>query len=435
MTRMSAALECHLESAPQILQHRYGVVVYGQRDHYQVALALHESGALERVFTDVYMPHWLIALADRVLPSLGQRLRLRHHPALRAPYFQGDLLEKQILFRYWGLRGMTLHQRHARLDRHLSQRGADYAIRHPGVGMLCYSYYWSCVAQARAAGLWSGPAVVFQVHPLASQIRRILAEDREETGLSYSPEAEEVQPPETGQEYVTSLRYADGVIAASSFTARGLLEAGVPASKVYVSPYGSGSDQGVTPRPAVEERWREQIPLRLLWVGQLAYRKAPHHLFDAVRRFPATRVEVSIVSRSTIPAELAALIPENARIYNSVSDDQRQEMYRTHHLLVLPSLAEGFGLVSVEALAEGLPILCTTNTGGADIIRDKVEGFIVPPGSAVGVADAIEACLSDPGVLPSMSEAARTLATRQTWSRFRMGIRTSIAAIESSMVG
>jgi glycosyltransferase involved in cell wall biosynthesis len=412
------------------LQHRYGVVVYGRRDHYQVALALHEAGVLERVFTDFYTPHWLVNLTDRVVPPLARKLRLRHHPALNAGYFESDLLKKQLLSYYWSCRGLRIGQRYALLNDFLSKRAARYATRHAQVGMLCYSYYWRRLAAVRAAGLWSGVAIVFQVHPVASQIRRILAEDRAKTGLSYSPEEEEVAAPEMDRDYLASLQQAHGAIATSSFTARGLVEAGMAVERVRVVPYGSGSVGTRAHPPLAERRWERQVPLRLLWVGQLAYRKAAHHLFDAVRRFSPSQVELSVVSRSWMPPELAALVPPNATVLDAVSDDQRQEMYRTHHLFVLPSLVEGFGLVYVEALAEGLPILCTTNTGGPDVIEDGVEGFIVPPGDAEAIASVIEGCLMAPDLLPAMSEAARTLAAHQTWRRFRAGVRANVAVIE-----
>jgi glycosyltransferase involved in cell wall biosynthesis len=412
------------------LKHRYGVVVYGRRDHYQVQLALHEAGALDRVFTDFYAPHWMIALAERISMPLAQTLRLRHHPELSARYFSGDWLKKELIFRSLGWRGQTLAERYDVLERFLSQRVARYVVRHPDIGLVCYSYYWRAVAEARAAGLWAGPAVVFQVHPVPSHVRRVLAEDRAKTGLSYLPEPEELAAPESDQSYLASLAYADGIIAASSFTAQGLEEEGVPANKIRVVPYGFGTLQSSLNPLAAETRWEQQRPLRVLWVGQLAYRKGPHHLFEAVRRFQPEQVQVSLVTRSTLPPELAALLPPNVTVYDSVTDVERQAMYNTHHLFVLPSLVEGFGLVLAEALSEGLPILATTHTGAPDIIASGVEGFIVAPGSPDAIAETIEACLKDTSLLPAMSKAARVASDRWTWAKFRHGVRASVSAYE-----
>jgi len=414
------------------LTHRYGVVVYGARDHYQVQLALHEVGALERVFTDLYAPHWMISLAKQVAPLVERRLRMRHHPELKARYFSGDYLRLQVLFRYLNWRGYPIAQQNEIADDRCAKRAARYVLRHPDMGLVCYSYYWREVAALRAAGHWNGPAVVFQVHPAPSQVKSIISRDRNLTGLSYLPEPEELSKPKTDGEYIASFTYASGIIAASSFTAHGLVDWGIPAGKIRVVPYGLAGEQ--TPDLSMQSGRRgiEQRPLRLLWVGQLAYRKAPHHLFEAVRRFPPDQVELNIVSRSAVPSELRALIPPNVRILDQITNDERRAMYRSHHLFVLPSLVEGFGLVYAEALAEGLPILATPNSGAPDIITPGIEGFIVAPGSADTIAEAIELCLKDPSLLPAMSRAARIAASQWTWEQFRSGIRNSLAAFEQA---
>ncbi|MDW8317200.1 MAG: glycosyltransferase family 4 protein [Anaerolineae bacterium] len=412
------------------MKHRYGVVAYGRRDHYQIPLALHEASALTRVFTDFYAPHWLIALAAHLDGSLADRLRRRHHPNLSAGYFSSDWPISQLISRYLGWRGRTLAERYAALDKFLSRRAARFVARYPDIGLVCYSYYWRTLAQAKAEGRWSGPAVVFQVHPTPSHIKRVLAADRKITGLSYSPEPEEINPTQADHEYLFSLRYADGVVAASSFTASGLTEDGVPPSKVRVVPYGSDTWQETSHPVDSERRWERQRPLKLLWVGQLAYRKGAHHLFTALRHFSAEQVQLSLVTQSAMPRELAALMPSNVTVCSDVTDQERQLMYRTHHLFVLPSLIEGFGLVYLEALAEGLPILATTNSGAPDIVEPGVEGFVVSPGSSEAIADVIDACLRDSTLLPRMSAAARATAACWTWARFRAGILSSLAYFE-----
>jgi glycosyltransferase involved in cell wall biosynthesis len=296
--------------------------------------------------------------------------------------------------------------------------------------MICYSYYWKGVAEARASGKYNSPTIVFQVHPISTQIKRVLRDDRAKTGLTYSPEPEEEVTPEQDNSYINSLQYADGIITASSFTAQGLIEAGVSPTKIFVSPYGIGFTPEIDIQINDEPRWHDQYPLRLLWVGQLAYRKAPHHLFDAVRHFTPEQVQVSIVSRNKITAELASLIPPNVQIYTSIDDRERQEMYRNHHLFVMPSLVEGFGLVFGEALAEGLPILCTTNTGGPDIIQNGIEGFVVPAGDPEAIINVIDTCLLDKTILISMACASRKAANRWSWTNFRHSIRTHLAKIE-----
>ena len=415
----------------QMARH-WAVVHAGRRDHYQVAVALHDVGALQRLITDFYTPDLLLRLLDRWRPRTAALFRARHNPSLPSRLTSSNAIQAigpSIFLRL----GLHSPRNEAWFDTRLSRRAAGFVRANPRVGILVYSYYWESLAASRADSSWGGPGVVFQVHPIAEQIRAVVTEDRARTALTYGLEREEAQLTDDIRRYRSSLPHADGLIAASSFVARGLLEQGIPAEKIAVVPYGAHAAKQPNGQRREELRWSgHPEPLRLLWVGQITYRKGLHHLLDAVRRLPAGSVELSLVTRSALPDELKTTLPNSVNVYSSVSDLAREAMYDTHHLFVMPSLAEGFGLVYLEALGKGLPILCTSNSGGPDIIRDEVEGFIVEPSDPEAIADRIQRCLSDETILPAMSEAARRCAEFWTWARFRGGIVGALERFEAS---
>ncbi len=103
-------------------------------------------------------------------------------------------------------------------------------------------------------------------------------------------------------------------------------------------------------------------------------------------------------------------------------------LFQQADIFVLPSLAEGFGHVYLEALACGVPIICTDNTGGADIIRHGESGWILPAGDPVALADCLSWALAHRRHLREMREAARAVAEQYSWSRFREGIREVLLA-------
>jgi glycosyltransferase involved in cell wall biosynthesis len=415
----------------QMARH-WAVVHAGRRDHYQVAVALHDAEALQRLLTDFYTPDLLLRWLERWRPGRAALFRARHNPSLPSRLTSSNAVQAigpSILHRL----GLQAPRTEAWFDAHLSRRAARFVRTNPKVGMVVYSYYWESLGASRADSSWGGPGVVFQVHPIAEQIRAIVTEDRARTALTYGLEREEVQLPDDIRRYRSSLPHADGLIAASSFVAQGLLDQGIPSEKIAVVPYGAQAAKQQDGQGREDPRWNgHPEPLRLLWVGQITYRKGLHHLLDAVRRLPAGSVELSLVTRSALPAELKRPLPNSVNVYSSVSDLAREAMYDTHHLFVMPSLAEGFGLVYMEALGKGLPILCTTNSGGPDIIRDEVEGFIVEPGDAEAIADRIQRCLSDETILPAMTGAARRCAEYWTWARFRGGIVGALEQFEAS---
>jgi glycosyltransferase involved in cell wall biosynthesis len=422
-----------------MLARRYSVVTYGNRDGYHVPFALQEAGALSHILTDFYSPDWLVRLARRfpTLP-LSQKIQARSHSHISSSSATNCFLAKSLFGFILQLRGIPANQRDRYLDSFLSRVALKHAMKHPGEALLCYSYYWESIARSLPMGRISQPIYFFQVHPCVSQIQDVVQADRALTGLSYLPEPEEVFPRDLEESFIQCLRNSSGVIAASSFTLQGLVDRGVDASHMRVVPYGAFDGEAIPRLPEAvytDSRWCSQRPLRLLWVGQLAYRKAAHHLFAALRFFSSAQVQLTLVTRSAMPRELVALCPENVHVISNVTDSLKADLYRSHHLFVLPSLVEGFGLVYLEALAAGLPILASLNSGAPDIISHGVHGFIVEAGIAESIRDVIDACLSDSSLLPAMSFNGISLSRSLTWSRFREGIRQSLSDFELASTG
>jgi glycosyltransferase involved in cell wall biosynthesis len=102
-----------------------------------------------------------------------------------------------------------------------------------------------------------------------------------------------------------------------------------------------------------------------------------------------------------------------------------------HDVFVLPSLFEGFGLVLLEAMAMGLPVITTPNTAGPDLITDGEEGFLVPIRSAEAIAEQLELLRADRARRDSMSDGARRRAAEFTWTDYE---RSLAACVSSALV-
>jgi len=81
------------------------------------------------------------------------------------------------------------------------------------------------------------------------------------------------------------------------------------------------------------------------------------------------------------------------------------EIMSSSHVLVLPSIEDGFGLVIGQALASGCPVIASENTGGPDMINDGTEGFIVPIRNPEVLADRLQCLADSPSLQASMREA------------------------------
>ena len=76
------------------------------------------------------------------------------------------------------------------------------------------------------------------------------------------------------------------------------------------------------------------------------------------------------------------------------------------HVFVLPSIEDGFGMVLVEALACGCPVIGTTHTGLPDLVEEGREGFVVPIRDSLALADRMERLCQDPSRRQRMGAAA-----------------------------
>ena len=91
--------------------------------------------------------------------------------------------------------------------------------------------------------------------------------------------------------------------------------------------------------------------------------------------------------------------------------DAMPDFYRSLDVFVLPSKEpEPFGLVVLEAMASGLPVIATAHGGPAEILRDNVTGVLVTPGDPAKMMLAMRALSEDPGRAKEMGAAGRTEA-------------------------
>lgn len=119
--------------------------------------------------------------------------------------------------------------------------------------------------------------------------------------------------------------------------------------------------------------------------------------------------------RAAIASSIARLgLGNRVTLHGAIS--RPQEALARIDVLVLPSLAEGFGLVLIEAMAARVPVVATNVTGIRDVVKDGKTGLLVPPMSPTEIAGAIRRVVEDAGLRGKLIEAARAdVAARFSW--------------------
>ena len=218
------------------------------------------------------------------------------------------------------------------------------------------------------------------------------------------------------------LELADAVFVASTFTQSTLAEAPGLTAPVHVVPYGAPPP---VPRSAFE---RPGGKLRVLFAGSLTQRKGISYLLAALAPL-GSQVELTLLGAKTgTCAPLEEALRRHRWIPSLPHGEVLREMAR-HDVLVFPSLFEGFGLVILEAMAQGLPVITTPHTAGPDIIEDGIDGFIVPIRDATAIAEKLELWVRDRTRLAAMSEAARATAARFSWASYRRRLVDAVSEV------
>jgi glycosyltransferase involved in cell wall biosynthesis len=84
-------------------------------------------------------------------------------------------------------------------------------------------------------------------------------------------------------------------------------------------------------------------------------------------------------------------------------------------VFALPSAPEGFGLVHLEAMTQGTPVIACLDQGPADFIEDGVSGYLVPYGDVIALTGVLSSALADPAAATVVGEAGRLVAASFTW--------------------
>ena len=138
------------------------------------------------------------------------------------------------------------------------------------------------------------------------------------------------------------------------------------------------------------------------------------------------QVELTLIGRpsgSCFPLEQAL---KTHRWIASLPHQQILEEMSRHDVFVFPSLFEGFGLVILEAMSQGLPVITTPHTAGPDVIADGEDGFIVPIRSAEAIAEKLELLARNRSLLLAMSQAAQRKANQYSWESYQRCIVSTI---------
>ena len=202
------------------------------------------------------------------------------------------------------------------------------------------------------------------------------------------------------------------------------------AARHFIDRYFPG-DYKVIPNGVDVDRFQRAVPLtrwqdgprNVLFVGRFEERKGLIHLLRAVRvlrREGRDDVRLLVVGGGPQEREVRRYVMtrklQGIEFLGRVTDDEKAQLFRTADVFVSPATGrESFGIVLLEAMAAGTPIVCSDIHGYKGVVKRGEQGLLVPPGDKVALAEAIARILDDPELAARMGASGRARADEFSW--------------------
>ncbi|MFM8813720.1 MAG: glycosyltransferase family 4 protein [Candidatus Limnocylindrus sp.] len=185
----------------------------------------------------------------------------------------------------------------------------------------------------------------------------------------------------------------------------------------------NGVEPGRYQRAVPIARYRDGVP-NILFVGRMEPRKGLIHLLRAFRKLQRDGVRARLLLVGTGPGEREARRYvltrqlEDVEFLGRVPEAQKAQLFKTADIYVSPATGrESFGIVLLEAMSAGAPIICSDIHGYRGVVRRERDGILVEPGNADALAAAIRRLIDDPALRAQLSRAGEERAQLFTWER------------------
>ena len=391
---------------------KVSIIVGGRFHAFELARELHRAGVLHRLITPYpkfKTRQW--DLPDDRVVSLPLSLLLQK----AADRLGGDALS---------MRGQAL------FNRLFGQQAAYYlegsTVIHGWSGVTLPALHWAKPRQV--------PVVLERSSSHMRVQCQLLEQEYASLGLAWQPATPTAVVNQELQEYDLASRIAvPSLFVKRSFVGQGLLE-----DRLIHNCLGANLNSFYPGK-------KQDHVFRVIYTGHLSVRKGIHHLLRGFQSANLANAELLLVGGATQDTpRLLADAGAGVRAIGHMPQHSLVNYYQNSSVFVMASIEDGFGLVLTQALACGLPIVCTTNTGGEDLLRmaganpiqrgggieEYPAGFLVP----VRDSDAIATCLrwlaQDGNLLQAKRQAALTIAQRDlSWHHYGDRARASYQAL------
>lgn len=393
----------------------------GKQHSFYTAAALYEKGYLFKYITTIYDKPYSFTRIVRMLLKGKYKKKCASHKCSDIPsdcvisYCEllGLLLLMLSKFRFMKKRLPFLYNK---LHDIFGKKVALYAIQNQVDAVIMYdtnaNMCWKILKeQAPSIQRIMDVSIANRLFMKENYLKDI--EQTKEYGLKV--EQQYLWNNDNMKRYLDEISDTQYFIVASQIVKKSLLFSSVSEKQIYINPYGVDLDKF----EYVEKNYINS-PLKLIYVGQVSFRKGIHHLLKVMSEYQESEVELFLLGEydpdSSIYMNYKHL--PNVHFLGFVTRDILAKFYQESDVFVFPTLGEGYGLVILEALSCGVPCIVSNLAGGNDIITNGYNGFEFAAGNDEELKRCIDWFLQNPEKIKEMSRNSKESVSQQTWNNY-----------------
>jgi glycosyltransferase involved in cell wall biosynthesis len=212
---------------------------------------------------------------------------------------------------------------------------------------------------------------------------------------------------------------ADAIIVASEFVYEGLVKLGIAEKKLRIVPYGfKGASE-------IDRNTQKNGAGRILFVGNVNYLKGIPCLSEARKRLEEMGLNLEFRIVGSISPDYKRREEFKGLDYvGQVARSQVRDEYSMADLFVFPTLSDGFGIVLLEAMSSGLPIVATTKC--ARVVRHGENGLVVSENNPEELAKAIFKIIKDKNLREKMSASSIAIAKQYSIEKYTAALSSTL---------
>lgn len=399
----------------------------GRQHSFRVAKALKESGMLFKYATTVYNKESsiLIKMANLFISEDNKnRAKKRKCPSLEDNdvilfnEFLGFLL--LLLLRvdktkkiYSWLSHKIRDSFGKKVAKYAIKNNIDAIISYDTNSLVCFEYLEKKAPHIKR--------IMDHAHPPRNYLYKVYQEKLDSAGdFRETYEASGyILNKKIADSFAKEIKLAHLHIAASSFSKKALHFNNVPEENILFCPYGVDVNKNID----FKKQLTNFEKLEVLFVGEINQRKGIAQILESAKLLKNKDVEFNLIGMGKeYKSYLYTNYDDTVNFMGRVSYEVLIEQYTSNHIFIFPSMGEGFGLVLLEAMAAGLPVIASRNCVGPDLIKNGYNGFLIDAGSTEQLTEHILWFKNNQDRLKEMSENARETVDNYSWEKYEKNL-------------